>query len=178
MANIISEGLECIGRIDNDGFVFDTSGNNLAKITDSGYICQLGSGKIFGRIEEDGTIRDSSGDVAGRIQADGYVYIRGKRVCQVSSSFIESITPGAWNAGETSTYAGRAKTTHREPSYSDYSESGEADFGIAMFVIKLVIGIGFGIFIMIKGGGIGSLLVCPAFVFLVSFLLKVFFPRD
>ena len=176
MASVISEGLECIGRIDDDGFVFNTSGKNLAKIADSGYICQLGSGKILGKIERDGNIRNSSSDIVGRIQADGYVYIQGKRVCKVSSLFIEKITPGAWNAGEPSSYAGRTNTkTYNEPTYSG---SGEADFGIVSFFIKLVLGIALGIYLMIKGGGIGCLLIAPAFVFLVPFLLKIFFPQD
>ena len=175
MAAIISEGLEYIGRIDDNGFVFDASGNLLAKITESGYIYQPGSNKILGKFDEDGTIKDSSFNVVGRLQADGYVYIHGERKCKVSSSFIEKITPGAWNAGESSSYAGRTNTTHNEPTYSG---SGEADFGIISFVIKLVLGIALGIYLMIKGGGIGCLLVAPAFVFLVSFLLKIFFPRD
>ena len=48
MGNILSEGLQYIGRIDDDGYVFDCSGNCVAKINDSGYIGKVGGGEIFG----------------------------------------------------------------------------------------------------------------------------------
>ena len=134
MGNVISEKLEYIGRIDDDGYVFDRSGNCMAKINNSGYIGKVGGGEIYGKIDEDGTIRNASGTVIGRIQADGYVYILSNRVCKVSSSFIERITPKAWNAGEASTYSGRGSTS----KHSDYSasDSGSMDFLFSPFFIK------------------------------------------
>lgn len=173
MGNIISEGLEHIGRIDNNGYVFDRSGNCIAKITDSGYISEVGGGNIFGKFDEDGTIRDASLNVVGRVQADGYVYIHSERVCKVSSTFIEKITPGAWNAGNPSTYSGRNDTSKHDSS--DHSNSGHLDFFLSPFFIKLVLGIILGIVAMVNGwGGIGMLIAGPIVVFLFSLLFKIF----
>lgn len=173
MGNVISERLEFIGRIDDDGYVFDRSGNCMAKINNSGYIGKVGGGEIYGKIDEDGTIRNASGTVIGRIQADGYVYILSNRVCKVSSSFIERITPKAWNAGEASTYSGRGSTS----KHSDYSasDSGSMDFLFSPFFIKLVIGIILGIVAMVTGvGGFGMLIAGPVVVFMLSFFAKIF----
>lgn len=173
MGNILSEGLQYIGRIDDDGYVFDRSGNCVAKINDSGYIGKVGGGEIFGKIDDDGTIRNTSGSVVGRIQADGYVYIHSNRVCKVSSSFIERITPRAWNAGQASTYSGRSSAS----KYSDYSTSdpGAVDFFFSPFFIKLVIGVILGIVAMVNGwGGFGMLIAGPILVFMFSFFAKIF----
>ncbi|MBR2879833.1 MAG: hypothetical protein IKC02_04080, partial [Oscillospiraceae bacterium] len=118
MGQVISEGLEYIGRIDDSGYIFDKSGHCFAKIAEDGYITKVGGGSIYGKIDEDGTIRDSSLSVIGRIQADGYVYIHSTRVCRVSSAFIEKITPAAWNAGQPSSYSGRdsSSNSHNETS--------------------------------------------------------------
>lgn len=173
MAQIISEGLEYIGRIDGDGYVFDISGNCSAKIDSSGYIQQIGGGKVYGKIDDDGTIRDSSMHVVGRIQADGYVYIHSKRVCKVSSSFVEKITPKAWNAGEPSTYSGRSSSN----SYRESTSSEPIDLGFLFspFFIKLIIGVVLGVVGMVNGwGGIEMLISGPIVVFLLSFFVKLF----
>lgn len=173
MAQIISEGLQYIGRIDDDGYVFDSSGNCAAKINDSGYIQQVGGGNTYGKIDEDGTIRDSSFNAVGRIQADGYIYIHSRRVCKVSSSFVEKITPKAWNAGEPSTYSGRSSAdSYRE---SSYSEPVNLDFLFSPFFIKLIIGVILGIVGMVNGwGGLEMLISGPIVVFLLSFIAKIF----
>lgn len=171
MGQIISEGLEYIGRIDNNGYVYDQSGNRMSKISDSGYIGEIGGGEIYGKIDEDGTIRDASGSVVGRIQADGYVYIHSKRVCKVSSEFIEKITPGAWNAGDVSSYSGR-KTTSADVHF-DPSDS----FFFSPFFIKVVIGVILGIVMIVNGaGGIEMLVAGPICVFLFTFIFKIFNP--
>lgn len=178
MGNVLSEGLQYIGRIDDDGYVFDRSGNRVAKINYSGYIGKVGGGEIYGKIDEDGTIRNASGSVVGRIQADGYVYIHSNRVCKVSSSFIERITPKAWNAGQTSTYSGRANSSS---AYEVGSSSGfNWPFGFGT-ILKLIIGVILGIWCIIEAGSdlgfIGCLLAIPfmiAFVFIVCFILKLF----
>lgn len=172
MGNVISEGLEYIGRIDDDGYIFDRSGNCMAKIYDSGYILKVSGGDCYGKIDEDGSIRDGSGSVIGRIQADGYVYIHSKRICKVSSAFIEKITPKAWNAGQTSTYSGRGTTSRH--SNSDYSYSGPPSFLSSPFFIKLIIGIILGIVMMVNGAGASALLGGPFIVFMFSFFAKLF----
>lgn len=178
MGQIISEGLEYIGRIDDDGYVFDQSGNCIATINNSGYIGKVGGGDIYGKIDEDGTIRDSSYSVIGRIQADGYVYIHSKRVCQVSSTFLEKITPKAWNAGQTSTYSGRKDTSS---SYRTSHSGGFTwPFGFAT-TLKLLVGVILGIGAIIDIGGqlgfVGCLLAIPfmiAVVFIACFVIKLF----
>lgn len=171
MGNVISEGIEYIGRIDDDGYVFDRSGNRVAKINDYGYVGKVGGGEIYGKIDDDGTIRNASGSVVGRIQADGYVYIHSNRICKVSSSFIERITPKAWNAGQASTYSGRSSTSKQSDS-----ESGANDFFFSPFFIKLVIGLILGIVAIVKGvGGLEMLILGPIVVFILSFIAKIFF---
>jgi len=169
MGNIISEGLEYIGRIDDNGYVYDSSGKRIAKIDDSGYIVKdTFNGGIYGKIDEDGTIRDASLSVVGRIEADGYVYIHSKRVCKVSSSFVERITPKAWNGGEVSSYSGRKKvpTVDIEPPSLDFLSS--------PFFIKLIIGIILGIVLMFNGMGFEALIGGPFVVFLLCFFAKIF----
>ena len=178
MGQIISEGLEHIGRIDDDGYVFDRSGHCAAKITDSGYISEVGGGTVFGKIDEDGTIRDAALSVVGRVQADGYVYVHSNRVCKVSSKFIEKITPSAWNAGQSSTYSGRAN------SYNSYGESASSGFSWPFgfgTTLKLLVGIVLGIWCIIDVGGdlgfLGCLIAipfCVAVVFIACFIIKIF----
>ena len=173
MGNVISEGLQHIGRIDDDGYIFDRSGDCVAKINNSGYIGKVGGGEIFGKIDDDGTIRNASLSAVGRIQADGYVYIHSNRVCKVSSDFVERITPKAWNAGEPSTYSGRSNTS-KNRDYST-SDSGAGTFFSSPFFIKLVIGIIFGIVGMVCGwGGFEMLIAGPVLVFLFSLFAKIF----
>ena len=178
MGNVLSESLQYIGRIDDDGYVFDRSGNCVAKINDSGYIGKVGGGETYGKIDDDGTIRNTSGNVVGRIQADGYVYIHSNRVCKVSSSFIERITPKAWNAGQTSTYSGRASSND---SYEVGSSSGFSwPFGFGT-TLKLIIGVILGVWSIISAGGylgfVGCLLAIPfmiAVVFIFCFIISLF----
>lgn len=173
MGQIISEGLEYIGRIDDDGYVYDQAGKRFAWINDSGYIVGNNGSDILGKIDEDGTIRNASLSVIGRIQADGYVYIHSNRICKISSAFIERITPKAWNAGEYSSFQGRE--TERDNNYSEHGESFAFRFFTSKFFIKLVIGIILGIIAMTSGwGGIGMLLAGPVFVFLFSLIWKIF----
>lgn len=171
MANIISESLKDIGHINDDGFIFDQSSNCIAKIDGSGYIVKTASSEICGKIEKDGTIRNAALKVVGRIQADGYVYIHSKRVCKVSSKFIESITPNAWNAGEPTTYSGRKETaTHFNADY-DTGHNG----CLTKIIIKVIIGIVLGIIAMVNGwGGPAMLLAGPFLVFFISFIAKFF----
>lgn len=168
MGSAVSEGLQYIGRIDDDGYVFDRSGNCVAKINDSGYIGKVGGGEIFGKIDEDGTIRNASLDAIGRIEANGYVYIHSKRVCKVSSSFVEKITPKAWNGGDVSSYSGRKKA----PAVDVAPPS--LDFLASPFFIKLVIGIILGIVLMVNGSSAGALIGGPFIVFLFCFFAKLF----
>lgn len=173
MGQIINEGLSFIGRIDDNGYVFDKAGDCVAYITDSGYISEVGGGKTYGKIDADGTIRDASLSVVGRIQADGYAYIHGERICKISSSFIESITPEAWNAGEPSSYSGRDNTS--TPETYNNSSSVSFDFLFSPFFIKLIIGIIVGIVAMVMGlGGAEMLLAGPIVVFLFSLIFKIF----
>lgn len=170
MGNVLSEGLQYIGRIDDDGYVFDSLSHCVAKINESGYIGKVGGGEIYGKIDDDGTIRDASSSVVGRIQADGYVYIHSKRICKVSSDFIERITPKAWNAGDPSSYSGRSTSA----STSNYSSSGSLDFLFSPFFIKLFIGLILGIILMFNGFGFGAILGGPIIVFMLSFFAKLF----
>lgn len=167
MAGIVSEGLENIGYIDDDGFIFDQSYNCIATINDSGYIVMTAGSGIYGKIDKDGTIRNSALDAVGRIQADGYVYIHSKRVCRVSSKFIESITPDAYNWGEPS----RQK---ENPTYTDDDYSPSHNGCLTKIIIKVIIGIILGVVGMVNGwGGIEGLLVGPVLVFLFSLVPKI-----
>ena len=174
MSTVISEGLEYIGRIDDDGYIFDRSGNCMANINDSGYIIKVGGGHCYGKIDDDGTIRDASGSAVGRLQADGYVYIHSERICKVSSKFIERITPNAWNAGQPSSYSGR--NSGNRPSLPSF----DWPFGFGT-TVKLIIGVILGIWCIIEEAGnlgfTGCLLAipfCVAFVFLLCFIIKLF----
>lgn len=171
MGNVISEGLEYIGRIDDHGFIFDQSGHCFAQILDSGYITEVAGGKIYGKIDTDGTIRDSSLEVIGRIQADGYVYIHSKRVCKVSSEFIDKITPDAWNPGKYSSFSGRERRKKPDSSVVD-----SVDWGclFSPFAIKIYIGLILGIVMMVNGLGPSALLAGPVIVLLFSFFAKIF----
>lgn len=174
MGQIYNERWDCIGSINKDGYIFDSLNNCMARITELGYITSLTTFDTFGKIDEDGTIRDSSGTVVGRIQADGYIYIHSNRVGKLSSSFIEKITPKAWNAGQSSTYGGR-KVPSPEPSSSNSDGSRSSFFGSKYFIM-LVVGVVLGIWGMISGvgGGIFLLLAGPLVVYLLYFIYKIF----
>lgn len=178
MGNVLGEGLQYIGKIDDNGYVFDRSNYCVAKINDSGYIGKIGGGEIYGKIDDDGTVRNASGSVVGRIQADGYVYINSERVCKVSSSFIEQITPKAWNAGQPSTYSGRVSSDKTNDESYSRGFSWPFSFGTTL---KLIIGIVMGICCIISVGGelgfVGCLLAIPfmiAVVFIACFIIKLF----
>lgn len=174
MGQIYNELWDCIGSINEDGYLFDSLNHSIARITEAGYIISLSSFDSFGKIDEDGTIRDCSGTVVGRIQADGYVYIHSTRVGRISSSFIEKITPKAWNAGQTSTYGGRSNISY-EPTTSSYNYSSPS-FLTSKYFIMLVVGLVLGIVAMINGvgGGILLLVAGPIVVFLLYFIYKIF----
>ena len=173
MGNIISEGLEYIGRIDDYGYIYDRGGNRFAQIQDSGYITAVAGWDTYGKIDEDGTLRDASMDVIGRIQADGYVYIHSNRVCKVSSDFVERITPKAWNAGQASTYGGRQNTY--ASSYDDAENTRDYSFLFSPFFLKLIAGFILGIVAMVNGvGGLEMLLAGPICVFLFSLIYHIF----
>ena len=173
MGKIITEGLKRIGEIDDNGLIFDESGDIIAVISDEGYIFDSLGNKCLGKIHNDGSILDASlSNVVGRIQADGYVYIHSKRVCKVSSAFIKRITPGAWNAGQPSTYSGRKKESKK--TYPD-SDSGAAGFFVSPFFFKLIAGIILAIVAMVNGmGGFELLITVPICVFLLCFIAKLF----
>lgn len=177
MGQVISEGLDYIGRIDDNGNVFDGSGECVAQIDDSGYIRKNAGFGIYGKIDEDGTIRDSSLDVVGRIEANGYVYIHSKRVCHVTSAFLERITPKAWTGGQPSSYSGRTGNT--KPPVTMPSVEGKWPFSIGT-TIKLLVGVGLGIACIATSasslGFWGCLLAIPfciVVVFVISFIIKV-----
>ena len=168
MGRIVSEGLENVGEINANGQVFDTSGNHIATIDDNGYINKPGGWGQLGKIDEDGTIRDSSSNVIGRIQADGYTFIHSKRVAKVSSSFVQRITPLAWDAGKPSTYKGRKK------AYNDENMDTDNGTSHAGFYIKLILGLGLGIYAWIDGwGGPEMLIAGPCVVFLLVLIAKI-----
>lgn len=171
MAQILSEGLEHIGNIADNGFVYDTLWNLMAEINENGYICKIASSDIYGKIDEDGTIRDSYLNAVGRIDASGYVYIHSKRICQVSSAFIEKITPKAWDATRPSTYSGRKKEESVEVE-NPVPKKRSFSFG---FYVKTILGVALGIFMMVSEGE--SIIMIPvgiAVVFILSFLFKLF----
>ena len=90
-----NEPLDRIGRIDEDGTVYDASGKSMAKIHNSGFIYKLsddGSAIILGRIDKDGTIRNPGGDVIGRIDANGYISIN-SRIVGRSANFQNTQPP-------------------------------------------------------------------------------------
>ena len=169
MGQVFSE-LDYAGYINDYGQIFDARGNYFATITDSGYI--VSSFDSHGKIDEDGTIRDASGRAVGRIQADGYVFIHSRRVGRLESSFVERITPKAWNAGVLSSYSGRP-----QPSAVDSHPSNESGAGSfwAWLAIILVGGIILGIIAMVNGwGGIEMLFACPVVVALFFLFAKIF----
>lgn len=172
MGNVISEGLEYIGRIDDDGAICDAGGNRIAVIHDDGFIFSEG-GKHLGKIMSDGTICDSMSNKVGQILENGYVYIHSKRVCKVSSSFIERLTPDAYNYGESGTRKQhQAVKSRAEYNVEQSSEESHFPFG---FVTKLVAGIALGIFAMVQGwGGIEMIVAGPIVVFLLCFFAKIF----
>lgn len=182
MGNIISEGSEYIGHIDNNGYVYDKRGARIAVIYDNGSIVSEG-GERLGIIMPNGTICDSMSNRIGQILENGYVYIHSKRVCQVSSSFIERLTPDAYNYGEPGT-----RKTHQEAkakaaaSYAEPSEKSLFSFG---FYVKLAVGIAISIGVISDSwdslGLLGSLLtliICPSLVFVFCFIAKIFFLSD
>lgn len=171
MSYITNELSERIGRIDDNGYIFDNMGDCFAQITDSGYITAVAGWDTYGKIDEDGTIRDASMGVIGRIQADGYVYIHSRRVGKFSSAFIEKITPYAWNAGQTSSYNGR----YTPVSDDSDSSSDTLDFLFSPFFLKLIAGVALGIYAMVEGnGGLEMIVAGPVCVFVLTFLFKIF----
>lgn len=182
MGNVISEDLQYIGRIDNDGYVFDSSGCCIAKIDSSGYIGRLGGSEIFGKIDKDGSIRDASMSVVGRIQADGYVVIHSERICKVSSAFIKRITPKAWTPGDYSSFNGRRESGIGEMSSrssSGFEFSWPFRFGTTL---KLIAGVVLGVWILIDMGSdltfLEWLAVIPmsiGVVFVLCFIMKIIF---
>lgn len=169
MSYITNALSERIGRIDDNGYVFDNMGDCFAQVTDSGYITAVAGWDTYGKIDEDGTIRDASMDVIGRIQADGYVYIHSRRIGKVSSAFVERITPYAWNAGQSSSYNGRHAPTTNDSSCNT------VDFLFSPFFLKLIAGIALGIYAMVEGaGGLEMLVAGPVCVFVLIFLFKIF----
>jgi len=88
-----------------------------------------------------------------------------------SSIFIERITPYAWNAGQASSYKGR-NNVHKENN-DDVSTT--IDFLFSPFFIKIIIGIILGIVMMVNGaGGFEMIISGPLFIFLMSFIIKIF----
>lgn len=178
MGNITNEGLENIGRIDENGYIFNTAGDCIASINDSGYINKVGGFGNLGKVDEDGTIRDSMSNVIGKIQADGYVVIHSKRVGHVNSDFIKKITPNAWIPGKVNTYTGgREAAPKKERPEINFSWP----FGVGT-TIKLIIGVILGIVLIVMGASSGSLtfgvalLAIPvgiAVVFIFTFIIKM-----
>ena len=118
-----NETLDRIGRIDEDGTVYDTSGNSMAKIHDSGYIFKLsgdGSASIFGRIDKDGTIRNPGGDVVGRIDANGYIYIQ-SRIVGRSANFRNTQPPKGGDKTEQSTVSNRERPSGNSSGSESFS---------------------------------------------------------
>lgn len=179
MGNITSEGLENIGSIDEKGYIYNSAGDCIASINDSGYINKLGGLGNLGKIDPDGTIRDSMSNVIGRVQADGDIIIHSQRVGHLDSAFIAKITPKAWDAGHINTYAsGReASPQKQKPEFNLYWPFGTGT------TIKLILGVILGIVFIIMGASSGSLsfgvaiLAIPfgiAAVFFLTFIIKLF----
>ena len=166
-------------QIDDNGYIFDRANNCIAKIQESGYITKVAGGQCYGKIDPDGMIRNSMGTVIGRVQADGYVMIGSNRVCRVSSSFIERITPKAWNAGDYSSFSGRNSAVPAEEHYSSDSSGTHWPFGLGT-TLKLLVGVIIAVMFIIEEGyklGLGCVLaipLCIALVFVVCFIFKLF----
>ncbi len=181
MGRIVTEGFKDVGGITDDGYIYNQSGNYIAKITNSGYITKIGGGETYGKIDEDGTIRDASGQSIGNIQADGYVYIHSKRVGKVDSKFIEEITPNAIIYGKP--YGGRKDSVQnqkesQETAPTSYEEnSGSGRSCLTSLLVKVIIGIAIAIAFMISNStfSFGMLIVCPLVVIVASFIIKLFF---
>ncbi|MBQ3227728.1 MAG: hypothetical protein IJB43_03985 [Clostridia bacterium] len=177
MGNVISEGLEYIGKIDDDGYVYNGSGIIFAKIDKDGYINKIGEYEYFGKIDEDGTIRDASLDVVGNIQADGYVYIHSKRICKVDSEYIRTITPDAWNYGHAGEYPNRKSET-ADASYSEKSFNWPFGVGTTIkLAIAAILWIAFIVTTIGEVPFISYLIALPVLVilvFLVPIIISIF----
>lgn len=145
MGQIISEGLENLGRIDDDGYMYNSSGDRIGHICEDGYIIRE-DGSRYGQITEDGTIIDSSLNGIGRIQADGYVYLHSKRFCHVDSELINKIAPKAWNAGHPVN-----RDSNNSSTNSDDNDSGILDSLGLRNIIKIIAGIILGIMMFADG---------------------------
>lgn len=172
MSQVISEGLEYIGRIDDVGYVFDKKGDCVAKIDESGYLNKLGSYGYYGKIDRDGTIRDASLAVVGNIQKDGYVYVHSKRVCHVDSEYVRSITPEAWNYGHAGSYDTDSNTESSGSSFHWPFRAGTT--------VKLIVGTVMGIGAIVTnagalgfGGCLMAIPVCIGVVFLCTGIIKI-----
>lgn len=177
MGNVISEGFEYLGRIDDDGYMYNSSGESAGRIDESGYIYKPGYSGYYGKIDEDGTIRDSSLDVVGRIQADGCVYIHSKYICKVDSDFVKKITPDAWNAGHIGQYPNRSN----EPANVSNTETNFNWPFSAGTTIKLVLAAVLWIAFIVTTIGevpfVTYLIALPVLVilvFLVPFIISIF----
>lgn len=171
MGYITNELFDRIGSITKDGYILDAMHHRIAWINDDGYIYNSSHNDICGKIDEDGTLRDSASNVVGRIEADGYIYIFSNRVGKLSSSFIERITPLAWNAGQVSSYKGRNTSSKDKETSSSFDGS----FFLSGFFVKVVFGVVLGVVLWSKGiGGAENIIAGPILVFMFSLLRKIF----
>lgn len=171
MGTIVSEGLKYIGRIDENGYVFDVNGHCTSCITTSGYIISMDGTQRLGKIEKDGTILDGMGEAVGHIEADGYVHLYGERICRIDSDYLKKITPDAWNYGRPGVHPNR-----------DYSSAGSGGFKWPFSfgtTFKLVLGIALWIGTLCTGVGelgflgvVATLPICIVAIFVVSFIIS------
>ena len=92
MGYMYSEGLQRLGRIDDDGYVYDEGLHRIGKIDfDSGYIYAENLSRI-GRIDKSGYIYDEGLRRHGHIDENGYVYDEGlRRIGRIDEDCVRKI---------------------------------------------------------------------------------------
>ncbi|MBR3059841.1 MAG: hypothetical protein IKG89_04435 [Oscillospiraceae bacterium] len=92
MGYMYSEGLQRLGRIDDDGYVYDEGLHRIGRIDfDSGYIYAENLSRI-GRIDKSGYIYDEGLRRRGHIDENGYVYDEGlRRIGRIDEDCVHKI---------------------------------------------------------------------------------------
>ena len=92
MGYMYSEGLQRLGRIDDDGYVYDEGLHRVGRIDfDSGYIYAENLSRI-GRIDKSGYIYDEGLRRHGHIDESGYVYDEGlRRIGRIDEDCVRKI---------------------------------------------------------------------------------------
>jgi hypothetical protein len=92
MGYVCSEGLQRLGRIDDNGYVYDEGLRRIGRIDfDSGYIYAENLSRI-GRIDKSGDIYDEGLRRHGHIDENGYVYDEGlRRIGRIDEDCVRKI---------------------------------------------------------------------------------------